>query len=297
MLGFIIFFLTDIFMTAIFMAVYGGRRRYHDGMLLCVHIPEYALHDSELTEFIEHYKKQIRLFYMSNIIIGGAISFLIFWYLSIFMMIWSLWLLQLMAGSLLLIYKANRILYEMKIRRGWGLGYEDDDIYWKNGFYANPKDDCFLVADRVCSSNLTMNMGKKSGRLTALTGIGVTVLLLVVLCVVFLITDFTPRTLSVSGHEVQISAPMYDIAFDTTEIASVELLDSIPEDHFRKTNGLSDNRQQVGSFRGNELGNCRLYLYRGYTPVLKIQLKDYTVYINSKDPDETQKWYQELTSS
>ncbi len=104
MLGFIIFFLTDIFITAIFMAVYGGHRRYHDGMLLCVHIPEYALHDFELTEFMEHYKKQIQLFYISNIIIGGAISFLLFWYLSIFMMIWSLWLLQLMAGSLVIGY-------------------------------------------------------------------------------------------------------------------------------------------------------------------------------------------------
>ena len=40
------------------------------------------------------------------------------------------------------------------------LSYVDDDIYWKNGWYNNPRDRRWVVPSRMCSSNYSFNMGK-----------------------------------------------------------------------------------------------------------------------------------------
>ena len=40
-----------------------------------------------------------------------------------------------------------------------------------------------------------------------------------------------------------------------------------------------------------------MYLYTGYTPVLEIMTGDGPVYVNSKDPQETEEWMREISVS
>ena len=64
----------------------------------------------------------------------------------------------------------------------------------------------------------------------------------------------------------------------------------------RGTHGLSDSRQLLGKFKGEESGKAMLYIRRGETPVLKIELPEYTVFINSEESGKVQEWYEELSS-
>ena len=38
------------------------------------------------------------------------------------------------------------------------------------------------------------------------------------------------------------------------------------------------------------------YIRRGETPVLKIKLPEYTVFVNSEESGKVQEWYEELSS-
>lgn len=37
-----------------------------------------------------------------------------------------------------------------------------------------------------------------------------------------------------------------------------------------------------------------MFLYSGYQPILKIQLNDLTVFVNSKSSGEAEEWYRQL---
>lgn len=176
------------------------------------------------------------------------------------------------------------------------LSYVDDDIYWKNGWYNNPKDKRWMVPNRMCSSNYSFNMGKPTARY--LTGIGIAAIVLVVLwmLVVFFQMDFVRPQLQVEKTQVTVRSAEYGITFDREDIREIELLDALPEEEFRRTHGLSDNRQLLGKFQGEETGKAMFYVHRGETPILKIELAEYTVFITGEDEKTVQMWYEELSS-
>lgn len=70
----------------------------------------------------------------------------------------------------------------------------------------------------------------------------------------------------------------------------------LPEEDFVRINGLSDSRQLLGKFKGEESGKAMFYIRRGETPVLKIELPEYTVFVNSEESGKVQEWYEELSS-
>lgn len=119
MLMFWIFALTDLFVVGIFYAVYGGKRKYAEGMLLGVHIPQSAADSEEVKVFMERYRKNTKRFYLWNGLAGVAVCFLNFWYLSVFMIVWSVWLVEFCAGAIYLLCRTHRKLYDLKVERGW----------------------------------------------------------------------------------------------------------------------------------------------------------------------------------
>ena len=176
------------------------------------------------------------------------------------------------------------------------LSYVDDDIYWKNGWYNNPRDRRWVVPSRMCSSNYSFNMGKPGVRyLTGALG-SVIVIGVLWLVVVFFGMDFVRPQLSIDGNQVTVRSAEYGISFDRKEIEDAELLENLPEEDFVRINGLSDSRQLLGKFKGEESGKAMLYIRRGETPVLKIELPEYTVFINSEESGKVQEWYEELSS-
>ena len=203
-----------------------------------------------------------------------------------------------MAGGLFIL---AAILWMMKKRQELlkteePLSYVDDDIYWKNGWYNNPRDRRWVVLSRMCSSNYSFNMGKPGVRyLTGALG-SVIVIGVLWLVVVFFGMDFVRPQLSIDGNQVTVRSAEYGISFDRKEIEDAELLENLPEEDFVRINGLSDSRQLLGKFKGEESGKAMFYIRRGETPVLKIKLPEYTVFINSEESGKVKEWYEELSS-
>lgn len=119
MMMFWLFLVVNLVTVGMFFAVYGRKQQYCEGMLMGVHIPKSAAESEEVVSFIGKYTKRSHQFYLWNTIASVLISLLNFWYISAFMLVWSLWLTELCVGALLLVYRTHRKLYDLKVERGW----------------------------------------------------------------------------------------------------------------------------------------------------------------------------------
>ena len=463
MFMFCVFAVTDLVIIGIFYAVYGTKRKYSEGMLLGVHLPQSAADSAEVKAFMERYGRNTKIFYVANTLISTAVCGFCFWYFSVFMIVWSVWLLEFCIGTMVILYGNHRKLYDMKVEKGWigssgsrimavdtkaavqsgrmGLSpwwhllfcllilmpcidadirhylmtsddgwiflvtgilvnltfgilhiailrmrnkvysedsdlnveinrmqknvwswalvgsslfnaaaylvvvsgidengwistgvlviycimetipgffmiggffymrsrkekllqkndrplYIDDDVYWKNGWYSNPNDKRLMVQDWACSWNYTTNMAKPAGKICMFLAIVLVAVCLVWGCVEMWKIDFVPIELNISGTQVLITSGYSDYGIACADITGMELLDGLPDDDYRKINGGEDQHKMLGRFKGENTGKCRMYLYVGYTPVLEIMTGDGPVYVNSKDPQETEKWMREIS--
>lgn len=74
-----------------------------------------------------------------------------------------------------------------------------------------------------------------------------------------------------------------------------ELLEELPHDDFSRINGGETEDYLIGHFRGATYGKCDLYIFQSASPILLIQTKDETVFVNTKDTDEIQSLYEKLS--
>ena len=58
-------------------------------------------------------------FYTLNLLAGIAVCGFCFWYISVFMIVWSIWLVEVCIGAILLLYRTHRKLYDLKMKNGW----------------------------------------------------------------------------------------------------------------------------------------------------------------------------------
>lgn len=170
----------------------------------------------------------------------------------------------------------------------------DDDEYWKNGWYSNPNDTHTWVQDRMCSTNYSMNMAKPAAKVITVAMVAFITIIMVVVISIFVTLENAKVSFLKEDNQITIDAAMYDTDFKINEIQSVKIIDKIPDDDYTRTNGGDTDKYLIGHFEGKETGKCMLYLYRGYTPILEIKLADKTIFVNSKNPDEVEEWYQEL---
>ena len=142
--------------------------------------------------------------------------------------------------------------------------------------------------------NMSMNYGRPAAKV--ITGVLAAVILGGMVWTAVLLSDFVnvEVVFTQEGDTFTFEAAGYDCSFGRDEIQSVELLDSMPEEHFTRTNGGSTEEYQVGHFRGKETGRCMMFLYTGCEPILEIQLDDMTVFVNSRQEETTLSWYGEL---
>lgn len=172
--------------------------------------------------------------------------------------------------------------------------YVDDDEYWKNGWYNNPNDSRLMVQDRMCSMNFTFNMAKPAAWIVY----GITAIIMVgtVIWVGYLMLSFRNAEVafSVNGSQVNLEAAGYECNFSIDDIESVEVLEQMPDEAFSKTNGGATDKYDIGYFRGKESGKCMLFLFKDYTPILRVKLADLVVYANSEDSGEVEKWYSQI---
>ena len=106
--------------------------------------------------------------------------------------------------------------------------------------------------------------------------------------------DFVPVQMSIDGTQVSITSGYTDTSFSTDEILNLQLLDSLPDDSFVRSNGSADGHQLLGVFRGKKTGPCRMYVQLDKSPVLSIQTDQYTVFITAETGAQTENWYRTL---
>ncbi len=167
----------------------------------------------------------------------------------------------------------------------------DDDEYWENGWYYNPNDPCLFVQDRMSDMNFSMNMARPAAK--AICGATAAVAAAALLFAAFMVMRFETAEVRFirDGGQIEISAAGYECDFAVSEVKAAELLDEMPEEKFLRTNGGSTDHYDIGYYTGMETGKCMMFLYAGYEPVLKIRLENQTVFVNSKQAGQVEKWF------
>ena len=106
--------------------------------------------------------------------------------------------------------------------------------------------------------------------------------------------ELTPIGLELTQDGVEITSGYSDLTVGYEDIRDVGLREKLPDDDYKKVNGGDTDQMLVGRFKGKETGNCRLYLYTEYSPILEITTADGPVYVNSRTDGEAEKWYEEI---
>ena len=166
----------------------------------------------------------------------------------------------------------------------------DDDEYWKSGWYSNPDDPHLFVPDRMSDMNFAMNMARPAAKAICIATAAVTIAALVFAAAVYLHFSAAEVNFVRDEDTIEISAAGYKCEFSLQEVRSAELLYEMPKDKFRRTNGASTDEYNIGHFRGKEIGKCMMFLYNRYEPILKIRLEDKTVFVNSRQSEQTESW-------
>ena len=206
-----------------------------------------------------------------------------------------------MIGAVALIFSILRI----RLRRKEILDQDDqpvaadDDEYWKNGWYSNPNDRHLWVQNRMCSTNYTLKYGPSCsqmvpwhyryfmrrgrycngrGRRRAVPA------------------GQFPGSVNLAqsqggGETITISYAFYKCSFQPEDIQELQLLDTLPEENFRRTNGGDTDRLLVGHFKGEITGDTMMFIYKNESPVIRIRLPQRTIFLNSDTREEIGKWY------
>lgn len=126
------------------------------------------------------------------------------------------------------------------------------------------------------------------------TGISLGLLLIFAGIAVLTLSLMKPNDIEVTSESLRISGN-YGIEVRLDDIRSAELVDSLPKIKFR-TNGIGAGNIQIGHFRMQGIGKCRLYLNLKYSPYVHIvTASGEHIFFNTKDPSKTRELQASLT--
>lgn len=87
---------------------------------------------------------------------------------------------------------------------------------------------------------------------------------------------------------------MYGDEWEYEAITSIALMEELPEITVR-TNGVGLPTLSKGHFKVKGYGSSLLFIQKGSSPYIYIELEDKKIFINDKDPKKTKSWYLQLT--
>lgn len=170
--------------------------------------------------------------------------------------------------------------------------YVDSDEYWINGMsYKNPYDNRVVVEPRI-GTKPVYNLATKNGRLiTYGTNIFVVVSVLTII-LMMLYFELYGFNMKIIDNSVKINAPLYGIEFNVEDIEKVEIVDKLKVK--LRINGIGMDEYSVGNFNVEGYGKCKLYVYNDVKPYILIKSNDEIIFINSKNEEETLRYYNEF---
>ena len=118
-LMFLIFLVSDLIVVLLCKYSYGKKWEYREGMMLGVHIPATCVRHPEVEKICKKTERDWNRFHRVNLIVSLALCLLCFADIILFMILWTLWLLEYMAGLEYLVIVPHRRMYRLKVREGW----------------------------------------------------------------------------------------------------------------------------------------------------------------------------------
>jgi hypothetical protein len=89
---------------------------------------------------------------------------------------------------------------------------------------------------------------------------------------------------------------MYGDEWKYEDIKRLELMEEMPEVTW-KQDGFGLSTMSKGRFKVEGYGSSLLFIQKGSSPYLYIELKDKIIFINSKNPEQTRSWYEKLSET
>lgn len=168
---------------------------------------------------------------------------------------------------------------------------EDEDAYWRNGYYYNPNDTNSFVENRAFG--LTTNMATKWGTVTKWILI-ITLIACVGLAAALLPFDFGRITMEVKADSIELRGCIYykeSISFE--DISEVLLLTECPE--ASRVWGTGTERFALGDYRFREYGNGRAMLDKDADYFILVKRQNGRWFgFSTKDSEEMLKAYELL---
>ena len=125
----IIFLFTDAMMVGVCMFAYGGKEEYSEGMIFGVHIPKGNVEEEAVQVIAQKYKRQFKKFQHWNMLLGILVCGLAFVSMGIFMIAWTVWLIEYIGGIYWFVYGTHQKMYQLKVERGWIVEETKQTIY------------------------------------------------------------------------------------------------------------------------------------------------------------------------
>ena len=115
----VIFLFTDITIVGICMFAYAGKEKYREGMIFGVHIPPQKADEKSIQDMVEIYIKKYKRFQLCNMFLGILVCGLALAGMGVFMVVWTVWLVEYIVGIYCLVYGTHRRMYNLKVDNGW----------------------------------------------------------------------------------------------------------------------------------------------------------------------------------
>ncbi|WP_313799916.1 DUF3784 domain-containing protein [Cytobacillus sp.] len=106
------------------------------------------------------------------------------------------------------------------------------------------------------------------------------------------ISSYQGYELILKNNRFEITG-MYGDEWDLKEIKRIELLDDMPE-VLTRTNGIGLPTRSIGHFKVKDYGKSLLFIQKGSSPCIYIEMNNRKIFINDKDSEQTIKWYEDL---
>ena len=116
---FFIFLGTNLLSVLLCWYSYGKSGEYKEGMVHGVHIPWSCLSRPDVQVICQKAKKTWKIFQWINLVISLLVCLLCLYDFTVFIIVWSVWLLLYIAGDYYLILAPHRKMYRLKMENGW----------------------------------------------------------------------------------------------------------------------------------------------------------------------------------
>lgn len=116
---FVVFLLCNLMTVGIVWAVYAGKEKYQEGMVLGVHIPKEHVLDEGLQSMLATYKKKFTRGNLLHLFLGAFMCLSFFYSGGGGIILWTLWLTWYLIQVYGLILKTHRRIYDYKMENDW----------------------------------------------------------------------------------------------------------------------------------------------------------------------------------